>query len=239
LDLLNRLGWRIEPDPDGPAGTPLQVQGPAGRKLIFLGDIVDRGPHSPEALRLVMCLVELGHALCVPGNREVRLIGRLRKMACPMDAGQAEHPKGFGQESPEFLIQALTFLQSLPGHLVLDGGRLVVAHAGMRADLQGLETEDAQNFALYGSVDPEADAFKMPPPDNWAGDYQGSALVVYGHTPIARPRWHNRTIDIDTGCVLAGNLTALRYPELELVSTPARAAYVSPVRPLPGATDER
>ncbi len=55
---------------------------------------------------------------------------------------------------------------------------------------------------------------------NWAAEYRGSAMVVYGHTPVPEPEWLNRTINIDTGCVFGGKLTALRYPERELVSVP-------------------
>ena len=46
------------------------------------------------------------------------------------------------------------------------------------------------------------------------------------------------TINIDTGCVFGGSLTALRYPEKELVSVAARAVYAQPVKPLVAATTE-
>ena len=57
-------------------------------------------------------------------------------------------------------------------------------------------------------------------------------MVVYGHTPVPEAEWLNRTINIDTGCVFGGSLTALRYPEKELVSVPAKQTYADPVRPL-------
>src|SRR5262249_9553024 len=61
-------------------------------------------------------------------------------------------------------------------------------------------------------------------------------IVVYGHTPVPEPEWLNRTINIDTGCVFGGRLTALRYPERELVSVPAAQTYTAPARPfLPDA----
>ena len=59
-----------------------------------------------------------------------------------------------------------------------------------------------------------------------------SATVVYGHTPVPDAVWINNTICIDTGCVFGGKLTALRYPERELVSVPAAATYYEPVSPL-------
>lgn len=58
----------------------------------------------------------------------------------------------------------------------------------------------------------------MPVRYNWAADYRGKALVVYGHTPVPEALWLNNTVNIDTGCVFGGHLTALRYPEREAVS---------------------
>ena len=56
-------------------------------------------------------------------------------------------------------------------------------------------------------------------------------MVVYGHTPVPEPEWLNRTICIDTGCVFGGKLTALRYPEKELVSVSALQTYYEPAKP--------
>jgi protein phosphatase len=53
-------------------------------------------------------------------------------------------------------------------------------------------------------------------------------MVVYGHTPVPEAAWLNRTICIDTGCVFGGKLTALRYPERDLVQLPARRMYYQP-----------
>jgi protein phosphatase len=53
-------------------------------------------------------------------------------------------------------------------------------------------------------------------------------MVVYGHTPVETARWANGTICIDTGCVYGGRLTALRYPERDLVSVAARQTYWVP-----------
>ena len=64
----------------------------------------------------------------------------------------------------------------------------------------------------------------VPEPGNpkdrhtWIRDYHGKATVIHGHTPVRELRWHRETIDIDTGCVFGGELTALRWPERELVS---------------------
>src|SRR4029450_2307704 len=119
----------------------------------------------------------------------------------------------------------------LVSHYVLDGGRLVVAHAGLREELQGRASSKVRDFALYGETTGETDEFGLPIRYNWAAEYRGKASVVYGHTPVPEPEWLNHTINIDTGCVFGGRLTALRWPEKELMSVPALRTYADPVRP--------
>lgn len=219
-ELLALLGYR-----DGGAVPP------EGRKAIFLGDLVDRGPDSPGVLRLVMELVEAGLALCVPGNHDNRLLRTLRGRNTHRTHGLAETLEQLAQEPPAFIAQIEAFLASLPSHLMLDGNQLVVAHAGMPRHLQGRDTPRARDFALYGATTGETDEYGLPVRGNWAAGYRGRAMVVYGHTPVAEPTWLHRTINIDTGCVFGGRLTALRYPERELVSVPAHATYAVPRRP--------
>ncbi len=116
--------------------------------------------------------------------------------------------------------------------MVLDDGRLVVAHAGLPAVMHGRASAAVRAFALYGDTTGETDEFGLPVRYPWAEDYRGRAMVVYGHTPVPDPQWVNGTICLDTGCVFGGRLTALRYPERELVSVPAGDVYYQPARPL-------
>jgi protein phosphatase len=134
-------------------------------------------------------------------------------------------------EPPAFRAAVADFVASLPSHFVLDGGRLVVAHAGMKGPLQGRDSRRVRDFALYGETTGEVDELGLPVRYNWAAEYRGRALVVYGHTPVPEPEWVRQTMNIDTGCVFGGKLTALRYPELELVSVPARRTYAASARP--------
>ena len=123
------------------------------------------------------------------------------------------------------------FLDGLVSHYVLDDGKLVVAHAGMKEEMQGRGSGKVRDFALYGETTGETDEFGLPVRYNWAAEYRGSAMVVYGHTPVPEPEWLNRTINIDTGCVFGGRLTALRYPEKELVSVAGARALREPAKP--------
>jgi protein phosphatase len=206
------------------------------RKLIFLGDLVDRGPDSVGVLRRVMELVSEGQALCVPGNHDIRLARALAGKDVSKSHGLAETLAALEGESAEFREQVRTFIEGLVSHLVLDEGRLCVAHAGMRADMQGRGSPAVREFALYGETTGEIDEFGLPVRYPWAREYRGSAAVVYGHTPVPTPEWLNNTIDIDTGCCFGGQLTALRWPERENVSVEAHRVYCEPVRPVSTAS---
>jgi len=216
-----RFGYRVTP--------------PAGRKVVFIGDLVDRGPKIPQVLRLVMSMVADGAALCVPGNHDMKLMRKLRGKDVQITHGLANSLAQLDADSPDFRAWVIEFFDSLVSHYVLDDGELVVAHAGMKADLQGRGSGAVRDFALFGETTGETDEFGMPVRLNWAADYRGRAMVVYGHTPVPEAEWLNRTINIDTGCVFGGKLTALRYPERELLSVPAHRVYAEPKRPfLPG-----
>ncbi|MGZ8217834.1 polynucleotide kinase-phosphatase [Methylomagnum sp.] len=226
-NLLARLGYALDDNPERPT-----ARHPEGRKAVFLGDLVDRGPAIPAVLRLAMNMVEDGAALCVPGNHEVKLLRKLRGKDVRLTHGLAESLAQLEQEPPEFAERVAGFIDGLVSHYVLDGGRLVVAHAGMKAEYQGRASGRVREFALYGETTGETDDYGLPVRYDWAGDYRGSAMVVYGHTPTPEAAWLNRTICIDTGCVFGGRLTALRYPERELVEAPAECCYYEPVKPL-------
>ena len=103
----------------------------------------------------------------------------------------------------------------------------------MKEAYQGRSSGRVRDFALFGETTGETDEFGLPVRLQWAGDYRGPAAVVYGHTPVAEPEWVNNTINIDTGCVFGGRLTALRWPERELVSVAAERTYYEPAKPVP------
>ncbi|HXP43008.1 MAG TPA: polynucleotide kinase-phosphatase, partial [Candidatus Acidoferrales bacterium] len=224
--LLAQIGYKIDSGPDGPKTTP-----PDGRKAVFVGDLVDRGPRIPDVLRLVMRMVDEGTALCVPGNHDMKLMKKLKGRDVQMTHGLADSVQQLDKESPEFKQAVIKFLDDLVSHYVFDDGKLVVAHAGMKEEMQGRGSGKVRDFALYGETTGETDDYGLPVRYNWAAEYRGTAMVVYGHTPIAEPEWLNRTINIDTGCVFGGKLTALRYPERELVSVPALHTYYESVKP--------
>ncbi len=225
--LLVKLGYEVQSGEASP-----MARHPDGRCAVFLGDLVDRGPNSPAVLRLVMAMAREGSALCVPGNHDIKLKRKLDGRDVRLTHGLAETLQQLACEPPEFIEETRRFIDGLVSHYVLDGGRLVVAHAGMKASFQGRASGRVREFALYGESTGETDEYGLPVRYNWAADYRGSATVVYGHTPAPNAEWLNRTICIDTGCVFGGALTALRYPENELVSVAAAKCYYEPVKPI-------
>jgi polynucleotide kinase-phosphatase len=224
--LLLQMGYLVEPD-----GTDYRVTPPDGRKAVFVGDLVDRGPKIMGVLRLVMGMVKAGTAFCVPGNHDVKLMRKLRGKDVKISHGLADSLAQLEPETPEFKRQIADFIDDLVSHYVFDEGRLVVTHAGLKEEMQGRGSGAVRSFALFGETTGETDDYGLPVRYNWAAEYRGKAMVVYGHTPVAEPEWLNRTIDIDTGCVFGGKLTALRYPEKELVSVPAIREYYAPSKP--------
>ncbi|MFJ3622426.1 polynucleotide kinase-phosphatase [Streptomyces iakyrus] len=216
---------------------------PEGRTAVFVGDLVDRGPDSPGVLRRVMAMVKSGNALCVPGNHENKYGRYLRGRKVQHTHGLAESIEQMAGESEEFLAEVREFLDGLVSHYVLDGGRLVVCHAGLPEKYHGRTSGRVRSHALYGDTTGETDEFGLPVRYPWAEDYRGRAAVVYGHTPVPEATWLNNTICLDTGAVFGGKLTALRWPERELADVPAEQVWYEPTKPLrseaPGGQDGR
>ncbi|GAA4559645.1 polynucleotide kinase-phosphatase [Planotetraspora kaengkrachanensis] len=221
--LLRTLGWTV---------TPTGAVHPEGRTAVFVGDLVDRGPDTPGVLRLVMGMVEAGTALCVSGNHEQKLVRALNGRKVRVAHGLEESLTQLAGEPEEFRDAAKAFMDGLVSHYRLDGGALVVAHAGLKEAYHGRASGRVRAFALYGDTTGETDEYGLPVRYPWADEYRGRAMVVYGHTPTTEPEWVNNTICLDTGAVFGGSLTALRYPERRIVSVPAEKVWYEPVRPL-------
>ena len=230
--LLTTLGYALVRDEQGRS---VDAVPPGKRRAVFVGDLVDRGPDSPGVLRLVMGMVGAGHALCVPGNHEHKLVRALGGSDVRIAHGLAETLDQLSRESEEFRRQVADFCYGLVSHIVLDDGRLVVAHAGLKEAYHGRASGRVRSFALYGDTTGETDEFGLPVRYPWANDYRGRAMVLYGHTPTPETEWVNNTMCLDTGCVFGGKLTALRYPEKDVVSVPAERVWYEPAKPFPVA----
>jgi protein phosphatase len=228
LSLLRVMGYSI----DDPTAFIPHIMAPEGRTAVFVGDFVDRGPDSVRTLLVVMAMVHSGAALAVIGNHDDKLLRALRGAPVRTTDGLDRTLQELAAAGDDVQTLVRDFLDGLPSHLVLDGGRLVVAHAGLPQELHGTDSPRTRDTALYGTSTGRRDQYGLKILVDWSHAYQGDAVVVWGHLPAAEAVWVGNTIDIDTGCVHGGALTALRYPERELVSIPAAHLYAVPPRPM-------
>ncbi len=224
IALLGVLGYQVAVDGKGGDRKAIVIP-PRGRRAFFVGDLVDRGPKTPDVLRIVMAMVASGSALCVTGNHDVACLRWMDGNVVHLKHGLEQTVADLKAEPESFRAQVHRFLASLTGHLWVDGGQLAVAHAGVLEPMIGRSSGRVRAFTLYGDTEPKSAPDGLPTRYHWALNYSGATAVVYGHTPVAEVGWVNNTLCVDTGCCFGGRLTALRWPEREIVSVPARDVY--------------
>ena len=231
IALLDALGYAVRLEGSGDDRRAITTAAPKGRRAFFVGDLVDRGPNSPDVLRIVMDMAERGQAFSVIGNHDDKFMRWLKGRNVKLTHGLDRTVEQYAGEGDTLRSRTLAFLDTLPSHAWVDDGLLAVAHAGVREGMLGKSYPKARDFGLYGDSTGRPAADGLPERFNWGADYRGRTAVVYGHTPVAEPEWLNNTMCIDTGCVFGGKLTALRWPERELVSVPAREPHAVLRRP--------
>ncbi|MEO8651628.1 MAG: metallophosphoesterase [Hyphomicrobiaceae bacterium] len=227
--LLGKLGYAVAWRDDA-GERRVTVTPPLGRRLIFVGDLVDRGPRTPDTLRIVMSVAAAGTGFCVPGNHDAKFMRWLGGRNVTLTHGLDRSVAQMGSEPKPFHQAVKLFLEALPSHIWCDGGRLVIAHAGLTADMIGRSTAAVRELCLYGDTDGDTDANGLALRYHWAAEYGGDTTIVYGHTPVADAIWFNNTLCLDTGCCFGGKLSALRWPEREIVTVPALQQYAPPRR---------
>ncbi|MBR0484449.1 MAG: AAA family ATPase, partial [Oscillospiraceae bacterium] len=214
--LLDRLGYK---NTDGIYAHP------DGRIAAFLGDFCDRGNRNADVLRLVMNMVKSGNAIAVPGNHDVKLLKYLHGKSIAMTHGIDKTIAEIEMQDDAFKNEVAEFIDSLISHYVLDDGKLVIAHAGLKQEYIGRGSARVREFCLYGETTGETDSYGLPVRLDWAADYRGRATIVYGHIAGKEIKSQNNTFCIDTGCVFGGKLTAYRYPEKEFAEVQALRQY--------------
>lgn len=226
-ELFAKLGYETGED-----GLPRH---PEGRMPVFVGDLADRGPDSPGALRLCVDLVAAQAGLFVPGNHDAKLFRMLHgnnvKKTHGLDLTDEQLNALPEAERERLITDILAFLEPQPVYLILDSARLVVAHAGIKEEHIGRYDDTVVRFTRFGDV-AGFEENGMPIRRDWAQEYSGSALIAYGHTPQTEIKFVNNTVNLDGGCVFGGFLAAMRYPEREIVTVPARQVYAE--RNIPG-----
>jgi diadenosine tetraphosphatase ApaH/serine/threonine PP2A family protein phosphatase len=172
-----------------------------------------------------MDMVDNGNCLVCLGNHDDKLRRFLRGNNVSVSHGLDITLDQISSRSEGFAKDVSEFLESLPYKLILDDGKLVVTHAGLPEKYHDVDNKKARSIALYGKTTGKTDAKGFPERLDWAEDYTGDAVVVHGHVANFEPIIKNNVYNIDTACVFGGSLTALRYPEMTLVSIPASAQH--------------
>ncbi len=203
---------------------------PAGRKLVFLGDITDRGPASLKVIELVHSLYKDGLAYYTPGNHCNKLyryfLGNKVQVTHGLETTVTEYERLSENKKQTIRKKFMELYEQAPLYLELDRGNLIVAHAGIREDYIGKKNQQVKKFVLYGDITGEKLPDGRPVRRDWAKNYSGKATIVYSHTPVRDVRSINNTYNIDTGCVFGGKLTALRYPEMEVIQVGSSMEFV-------------
>ncbi len=172
--------------------------------MIFLGDLVDRGPTSSAC-----CASRWGwwHPVRLSpcgATTRAKLVRALRGARVTPTHGLAETLAQLAGETAEFREGVATFCYDLVSHLVLDDGRLVVAHAGLKEQYQGRASGRVRALRPLRRDDRRDRRVRPPRALPWARTYRGSAVVLYGHTPVPRVEWINNTACLDTGWCSGG-----------------------------------
>ncbi|MED3572361.1 bis(5'-nucleosyl)-tetraphosphatase PrpE [Cytobacillus praedii] len=221
-ELTMKLGYDWNSD-----GIPINTN---GRKLAFVGDLTDRGPNSLKVAETVSALVKNSLGFYVPGNHCNKLyrffLGNKVQHTHGLETTVAEYEALDKNKKKEIRGNFIHLYENSPLHMILDNGKLVIAHAGIREDLIGKPTNKVKTFVLYGDITGEKHPDGSPVRRDWAKQYKGDAVIVYGHTPVKEARIVNNTYNIDTGAVFGNKLTALKYPEMEIVSVPSSMPLV-------------
>ncbi|WP_078381405.1 bis(5'-nucleosyl)-tetraphosphatase PrpE [Sutcliffiella halmapala] len=221
ITLLKELGYEKQKN---------LYQHPEGRKLGFVGDLTDRGPASLKIVALVSKLVENDIAYYVPGNHCNKLyrffLGNKVQHTHGLETTVTEYEALSKKEQENIKKTFISLYEKAPLYQVLDKGKLIIAHAGLKHEYIGQQSKKVQIFVLYGDITGEFHENGMPVRKDWAKDYNGDAWIVYGHTPVREVRIVNRTANIDTGAIFGGKLSALRYPEMLTVSVPSSMPFV-------------
>lgn len=221
-ELFNSLGYQWN--------NSLPVH-PDGRVPVFLGDLTDRGPDSLAVIELVYSLVmETKQGHYIPGNHCNKLyryfLGNPVKEQHGLETTVAEYKTLNPKQQRHIHYKFKSLYEKAPLYLELPGLHTVVAHAGIKENMIGKLDKKVRTFVLYGDITGEYHNDGRPVRRDWAQSYKGGRWIVYGHTPVKKPRRVSKTINIDTGCVFGNALTAFRLPENKTVSVPSHQSFV-------------
>lgn len=197
-------------------------------RIIFTGDIVDRGPKSKEIIEFV---VSTPNVHMIMGNHENKLIRYLRGNPVSITDGLQET---IDQLAPELKREAnreelLFFLENLPYAIKLDDN-IYVVHGGI--DPRFSVEAQKQNVVLYMRNHAPGKTFSDPTAPPWYEVERGEAskdqIILFGHNSKANTSNAINAVALDGGCVFGDELRAAIIDidgTRTIESVPARKQY--------------
>lgn len=192
--------------------------------IIFLGDLVNKGPKSVEVVRFAREL----NALAVVGNHELAALkGRQLR-----EVDRANAPAFAWTD--DLSSEDICYLSTLPYTITIPRHNAIAVHAGLVPELP-LEQQKPRDMVSMRNVKRQPDkgncweAFELETEGNaWASEWQGPAHVYFGHDAKRKLQTHAFATGLDTGCLYGGELTAVFLsPDgtKKLESVPSYTAY--------------
>ena len=182
--------------------------------VVFLGDYIDRGPESKQTIQTILELSKHHNIVTLKGNHEKMFLDFIKNNNTPEasaflynggTATLASYSDEFGNYM--FPKEHLEFLNSLDLFYETDDAFFV--HAGLPdTSLQNIKNDDYEDDLLW-----IRESF-------FESKYEWNKLIIHGHTPVLNTVLSPKRINIDTGCVFEGKLTAIELPEQILYSVP-------------------
>jgi serine/threonine protein phosphatase 1 len=174
-------------------------------RVIFAGDLVDRGPKPRECVELAM-----KHE-CILGNHEEKHLQSSRHHEETRKELREEH---------------YAYFRKLPKYIRIAECNAVIVHAGVMPNV-AIEAQDPYHLLHAQCVKPpERKSYwpsKAPRTHTfWTNHWRGPERVIFGHTVVDKPLVMPFAVGIDTGCVYGGALTAVVLPTWEIVSVPSK-----------------
>ncbi|MFO0677291.1 MAG: metallophosphoesterase family protein [Polyangiaceae bacterium] len=184
-----------------------------GDRLVFVGDLVARGPDSLG----VLDVARRTGAVIVRGNHEEKLLA--------YRAWKLEHERAGKKPKDDFPIGRMhleiaeslrdvdwTLLETSPLTVPLPEHDLLVVHAGLLPGIP-IEAQKPRTLLHIRGVTSRGEATDEKVGSNlWGSLYKGPPHVVFGHNALAEPQFHPWATGLDTSCVYGGRLTAMVLP---------------------------
>jgi len=193
-------------------------------RVIFAGDLVDRGPKPRECVELAMKFE------CLLGNHEEKHLQQRNRRREKLSADHLRTRDALDDEH-------YAYFSSLPTIIRLPELGAAVVHAGAFPGVP-LDQQSTHHLLHIQHIAPPATKSYWPskaPAGHrfWANFWQGPERLIFGHTVLDRPLVTQWAVGLDTGAVFGRGLTALVLPEWRLVTLPTKDVSQAGRRTLP------